>query len=101
MSAKIFEFPGLTQSQPPIAQFIRIGESHTKVAELKPSADLAETLRVDADGLMKRLGDHARSMAKTQIALEAFRDSRSEDAPRARPAGSVRLNQDQRKREQR
>jgi hypothetical protein len=34
MSAKIFEFPGLTQSQPPIAQFIRIGESHTKVAEL-------------------------------------------------------------------
>jgi hypothetical protein len=82
----------------PMTQIVRTSR---QVAELKPSVDLAETLRVDADGLMKRLGDHARSMAKTQIALEAFRDSRSEDAPRARPAGSVRLNQDQRKREQR
>lgn len=79
----------------------QIVRTSRQVAELKPSPDLAETLNVDVDRLMKRLGDHARSMSKTQIALEAFKDSRSEDAPRARPAGAARLKQDQRKREQR
>jgi hypothetical protein len=79
----------------------QIVRTSRQVAELKPSPDLAETLRVDADRLMTRLGDHARSMSKTQIALEAFRDSRSEDAPRARPARAARLNQEQGKWEQR
>lgn len=82
----------------PMTQIVRTSR---QVAELKPSLGLAETLKIDADRLMKRLGDHARAMSKTQIALEAFRDSRSEDAPRARPAGAVRLKQDERKREQR
>lgn len=78
----------------PMAQMVR---KSRQVAELKPPREQAEVLRVDLDGLMKRLGNHARAMSKTQIALEAFRDSRSEDAPRARPARLARTKQKARK----
>jgi hypothetical protein len=74
----------------PMAQMVRTSR---QVVELKPSSEQAEALKIDLDGLMKRLGNHARAMSKTQIALEAFRDSRSEDAPRARPARPARINQ--------
>lgn len=82
----------------PMAQMVRTSR---QVAELKPPKEQAETLKVNLDSLMKRLGNHARAMSKTQIALEAFRESRSEDAPRARSAGPVRIKQEGRKREQR
>lgn len=82
----------------PMAQMVRTSR---QVAELKPPRDQAELLKVNVDGLMKRLGDHAKAMSKTQIALEAFRESRSEDAPRARPAGLVRIKKEERKWEQR
>ncbi len=82
----------------PMAQMVRTSR---QVAELKPPRNQAEMLKVNVDGLMKRLGDHAKAMSKTQIALEAFRESRSEDAPRARPAGLVRIKKEERKWEQR
>lgn len=82
----------------PLEQMVRTSR---QVAELKPPREQAEESKINLDGLMKRLGDHARAMSKTQIALEAFRESRSEDAPRARPARSARIKQEARKREQR
>ena len=69
-------------------------------ARLKPPKARAEELKIDPDKLMSRLAEHAQKAEKSQIALEAFRDSRSDDAPRARPANPPRVNNEPRKREQ-
>lgn len=67
------------------------------IAELKPSVARGQEHNVDVDAMMKRLREHARTVEKTQIALENIQQTRAEDAPRARPVSQPRTPNKERK----